>query len=115
MTLDYIGQELIWTLRCNNPYHKNNRTNTVNIIAHNEKENNEIVAFICKHIENKYIKNIIKQDNVWDTYGKQIVRKILIVTVFGEALGYSELNILNDVEISLDEVRKQIKERLKQL
>lgn len=109
MRIDYIGQEVIWELLCNNPYVKNFRASTVTVKCHSEAENNEIVSFISRHISKDKILDIIMEDNIFNKNGNKLVKSIEIKNVFGEE---SELKIINLVSYDITEEIEELKKQL---
>lgn len=110
MLLDYIGQEVIWELRCNHPYKKNFATSNITVRATSEQENKDIVSFIMKHIKADSIIDIIMDDNIFNENGDKIVMVIKIRNVFGRE---SELKIFNQIKYDdIDSEIKKLKDKL---
>lgn len=79
MFIDYIGQELIWELRCNHPYQKNWRSTEINIRISSYEQNRETTAFLFKHLKANEIEKVI-----YENEDKGIVKEFQVKTVFGE-------------------------------
>lgn len=84
MIIDYVGQELIWELMCNHPYHKNFRSFSITIRIKTPKQNKETTNFILSHIPKDRIIDIIYEDNIWVTDDEKIVKDINIRNVFNQ-------------------------------
>lgn len=59
MFYTYIGEELIWKVRANNPYEQNSaRSIDLNFRVDTIEEANEIELFFTRHIHIDYIENM---------------------------------------------------------
>lgn len=109
MRIDYIGQEVIWELLCNNPYRKNFRTSTVTVQCHSESENKDIVAFVLRHIPQDKVLDITMENNIFNKNSDKLIESIKIKNVFCYE---SELKIINsipyDTNKRIEELRKII-------
>lgn len=103
MIIDYIGQEIIWNLRCNNPYCANWRHYSIVIKCISPQENAEAVQFIFSHIEPEYIIDVVKEKNRWHTKETEVVKEIYIKNVFEEV---SRVVFYND----FDDINRKYKE-----
>lgn len=93
MFLDYIGQELMWLLRCNHPYMSNPIQRTIYIHCYSPKRNKEILDFVQCHTPKDVNIKIIMQPTPFICGAEQVVKEIQIETVIG---GISSLKILNE-------------------
>lgn len=93
MLLDYVGQELIWRLRCNHPYELNRSSCCIRIRAHSPKANQDIVDFIMRHIKREWLVDVEKEPTPFVCGDEEVVSCIKIKTVFDRV---SELRILNE-------------------
>lgn len=83
MTIDYPGQELIWELKCNHPYKKNSTSFSITIKCLSEENNDEYSNFFFKHLKTEDILDIKYAENIWNKFGKNIVKQIDVKNVFG--------------------------------
>ena len=61
MTIDYIGQELIWNLLGTNPYHKNTSHYSIKINCKTRMQNEEATKFILAHIPYSKVKDVVME------------------------------------------------------
>lgn len=93
MTIDYIGQELIWNLLGTNPYHKNTSHYSIKINCKTRMQNEEATKFILAHIPYSKVKDVVMEP---DPIGISIVTKrIDIKNVFD---GISSVEFINDIK-----------------
>lgn len=92
MTIDYIGQELIWKLRGIHPYEPNNPHYCIRIICCTPEQNKEIKQFILSHIPYDSIAEINMTKSPFITGDDNIVSEIKVKNVFGNI---SILKIVN--------------------
>ena len=91
MTIDYIGQELIWNLLGTNPYHKNTSHYFIKINCKTRMQNEEAAKFILAHIPYSKIKEVVMES---DTIGiSTVTKRIDIKNVFD---GISSVEFMND-------------------
>jgi hypothetical protein len=95
MILDYIGQELIWNLRGENPYRENKFCWSTYYRCKSFEENIAICQFITKHISLVHIETIVQEDSPFPNGNRKIARQINVKNVFG---GINSLNIINDYD-----------------
>ena len=53
MIINYIGQELIWSLTATHPYKQNRGNYSIMINCETPKQNNDAVRFLKSHLDNK--------------------------------------------------------------
>lgn len=95
MTIDYIGQELIWNLLGTNPYHKNTSHYFIKINCKTRMQNEEAAKFILAHIPYSKVKNVVMEP---DPLGiaiatDRIIKRIDIKNVFD---GISSVEFMNE-------------------
>ena len=80
MTIDYIGQELIWNLLGTNPYHKNTSHYFIKINCKTRMQNEEATKFILAHIPYSKVKDVVMEP---DPLGiSTVTKRIDIKNVF---------------------------------
>ena len=91
MTIDYIGQELIWNLLGTNPYHKNSSHYFIKINCKTRMQNEEATEFILAHIPYSKIKDVVMES---DPIGiTTVTKRIDIKNVFD---GISSVEFMNE-------------------
>ena len=91
MTIDYIGQELIWNLLGTNPYHKNTSHYFIKINCKTRMQNEEATEFILAHIPYSKIKDVVMES---DPIGiSTVTKRIDIKNVFD---GISSVEFMNE-------------------
>lgn len=92
MTIDYIGQELIWNLLGTNPYHKNTSHYSIKINCKTRLQNEEAAKFILAHIPYSKVKDVVMEP---DTLGiSTVTKRIDIKNVFDSI---SSVEFMNDI------------------
>lgn len=96
MTIDYIGQELIWNLLGTNPYHKNTSHYYIKINCKTRMQNEEAAKFILAHIPYSKVKDVVMEP---DPLGisiatDRIIKRIDIKNVFDSI---SSVEFMNDI------------------
>ena len=93
MTIDYIGQELIWNLLGTNPYHKNTSHYFIKINCKTQMQNEEAAKFILAHIPYSKVKDVVMES---DPIGiSTVTKRIDIKNVFD---GISSVEFMNDIK-----------------
>ena len=93
MTIDYIGQELIWNLLGTNPYHKNSSHYSIKINCKTRTQNEEAIEFILAHIPYSKVKDVVMES---DPIGiSTVTKRIDIKNVFD---GISSVEFMNDIK-----------------
>lgn len=93
MTIDYIGQELIWNLLGTNPYHKNSSHYSIKINCKTRLQNEEAAKFILAHIPYSKVKDVVMES---DPIGiSTVTKRIDIKNVFD---GISSVEFMNDIK-----------------
>ena len=93
MTIDYIGQELIWNLLGTNPYHKNTSHYFIKINCKTRIQNEEAAKFILAHIPYSKVKDVVMES---DPIGiSTVTKRIDIKNVFD---GISSVEFINDTK-----------------
>lgn len=93
MTINYIGQELIWNLLGTNPYHKNTSHYYIKINCKTRMQNEEATEFILAHIPFSKVKDVIMES---DPIGiSTVTKRIDIKNVFD---GISSVEFMNDIK-----------------
>ena len=93
MTIDYIGQELIWNLLGTNPYHKNTSHYFIKINCKTRMQNEEAAKFILAHIPYSKVKDVVMES---DPIGiSTVTKRIDIKNVFD---GISSVEFMNDIK-----------------
>ena len=93
MTIDYIGQELIWNLLGTNPYHKNTSHYSIKINCKTRLQNEEAAKFILAHIPYSKVKDVVME---LDPIGiSNVTKRIDIKNVFD---GISSVEFINDTK-----------------
>ena len=93
MTIDYIGQELIWNLLGTNPYHKNSSHYSIKINCKTRLQNEEAAKFILAHIPYSKIKDVVMES---DPIGiSTVTKRIDIKNVFDSI---SSVEFINDTK-----------------
>ena len=91
MTIDYIGQELIWNLLGTNPYHKNTSHYFIKINCKTRTQNEEATKFILEHIPYSKVKDVVMES---DPLGiATVTKRIDIKNVFD---GISSVEFMNE-------------------
>ena len=91
MTIDYIGQELIWNLLGTNPYHKNTSHYFIKINCKTRTQNEEVTKFILEHIPYSKVKDVVMEQ---DPLGiSTVTKRIDIKNVFD---GISSVEFMNE-------------------
>ena len=91
MTIDYIGQELIWNLLGTNPYHKNTSHYFIKINCKTRMQNEEATEFILAHIPYSKIKDVVMESD--PTGISTVTKRIDIKNVFD---GISSVEFMNE-------------------
>jgi len=97
MTIDYIGQELIWNLLGTNPYRKNSSHYSIKINCKTSLQNEEAAKFIFANIPYSKVKDVVMEP---DPLGisiatDRIIKRIYIKNVFD---GISSVEFINDIK-----------------
>ena len=93
MTIDYIGQELIWNLLGTNPYHKNSSHYFIKINCKTRMQNEEATRFILAHISYSKVKDVVMEP---DPLGiSTVTKRINIKNVFDSI---SSVEFINDIK-----------------
>ena len=93
MTIDYVGQELIWNLLGTNPYHKNTSHYLIKINCKTRTQNEEAAKFILAHIPYSKVKDVVMES---DPIGiSTVTKRIDIKNVFD---GISSVEFINDTK-----------------
>ena len=93
MTIDYIGQELIWNLLGTNPYHKNTSHYSIKINCKTRMQNEEAAKFILAHIPYSKVKDVVMES---DPIGiSTVTKRIDIKNVFDSI---SSVEFINDTK-----------------
>lgn len=93
MTIDYIGQELIWNLLGTNPYHKNSSHYFIKINCKTRMQNEEAMEFILAHIPYSKVKDVVMES---DPIGiSTVTKRIDIKNVFDDI---SSVEFMNDIK-----------------
>lgn len=95
ITLDYIGQELIWKLRGVHPYEKNFSSYAVNIKCHTHEQNEIAKTFFLSHLQPELLKDVTIVLMEWETGIRSTVTEITINNVFGKE---SHVYFINDAK-----------------
>ena len=82
MTIDYIGQELIWNLLGTNPYHKNTSHYFIKINCKTRTQNEEATKFILEHIPYSKVKDVVMEPDPIGISTDRIIKRIDINNVF---------------------------------
>lgn len=95
MTIDYIGQELIWNLLGTNPYRQNSSHYSIKINCKTRMQNEEATKFILAHIPYSKVKDVVMEP---DSLGisiatDRIIKRIDIKNVFD---GISSVEFINE-------------------
>lgn len=91
MTIDYIGQELIWNLLGTNPYHKKTSHYFIKINCKTRMQNEEAAKFILAHIPYSKVKDVVMES---DPLGiVTVTKRIDIKNVFD---GISSVEFMNE-------------------
>lgn len=97
MTIDYIGQELIWNLLGTNLYRQNSSHYSIKINCKTRMQNEEAAKFILAHIPYSKVKDVVMES---DPLGisiatDRIIKRIDIKNVFD---GISSVEFMNDIK-----------------
>ena len=93
MTIDYVGQELIWNLLGTNPYHKNTSHYLIKINCKTRTQNEEATKFILEHIPYSKVKDVVIEP---DPIGiSTVTKRIDIKNVFD---CISSVEFINDIK-----------------
>lgn len=95
MTIDYIGQELIWNLLGTNPYHKNSSHYFIKINCKTRLQNEEATKFILAHIPYSKVKDVVMEQDPIGIATDRIIKRIDIKNVFD---GISSVEFINDIK-----------------
>ena len=95
MTIDYIGQELIWNLLGTNPYHKNSSHYFIKINCKTRMQNEEATKFILAHIPYSKIKEVVMESDPLGIATDKIIKRIDIKNVFDSI---SSVEFINDIK-----------------
>ena len=82
MTIDYIGQELIWNLLGTNPYHKNTSHYFIKINCKTRTQNEEATKFILEHIPYSQVKDVVMEPDPLGISTDRRIKRIDINNVF---------------------------------
>ena len=93
MTIDYIGQELIWNLLGTNPYHKNTSHYLIKINCKTRTQNEEATKFILEHIPYSKVKDVVMEPDPIGISTDRIIKRIDINNVFD---GISSVEFMNE-------------------
>ena len=93
MTIDYIGQELIWNLLGTNPYHKNTSHYFIKINCKTRTQNEEATKFILEHIPYSKVKDVVIEPDPIGISTDRIIKRIDIKNVFD---GISSVEFMNE-------------------
>ena len=93
MTIDYIGQELIWNLLGTNPYHKNTSHYFIKINCKSRIQNEEATKFILAHIPYSKVKDVVMEQDPIGIATDRIIKRIDIKNVFD---GISSVEFMNE-------------------
>lgn len=93
MTIDYIGQELIWNLLGTNPYHKNTSHYFIKINCKTRIQNEEATKFILAHIPYSKVKDVVMEQDPIGIATDRIIKRIDIKNVFD---GISSVEFMNE-------------------
>ena len=93
MTIDYIGQELIWNLLGTNPYHKNTSHYFIKINCKTRTQNEEATKFILEHIPYSKVKDVVMEPDPLGIATDRIIKRIDINNVFD---GISSVEFMNE-------------------
>lgn len=93
MTIDYIGQELIWNLLGTNPYHKNSSHYSIKINCKTRTQNEEAAKFILAHIPYSKVKDVVMESDLIGI--STVTKRIDIKNVFD---GISSVEFMNDIK-----------------
>ena len=93
MTIDYIGQELIWNLLGTNPYHKNTSHYFIKINCKTRTQNEEATKFILEHILYSKVKDVVMEPDPLGIATDRIIKRIDIKNVFD---GISSVEFMNE-------------------
>ena len=93
MTIDYIGQELIWNLLGTNPYHKNTSHYFIKINCKTRIQNEEATKFILAHIPYSNVKAVVMEQDPIGIATDRIIKRIDIKNVFD---GISSVEFMNE-------------------
>ena len=94
MTIDYIGQELIWNLLGTNPYRQNSSHYSIKISCKTRMQNEEAAKFILAHIPYSKVKDVVMES---DPLGisiatDRIIKRIDIKNVFDDISSVEFMN-----------------------
>ena len=95
MTIDYIGQELIWNLLGTNPYHKNSSHYFIKINCKTRMQNEEATKFILAHIPYSKVKDVVMESDPIGISNDRIIKRIDIKNVFDSI---SSVEFINDTK-----------------
>ncbi len=95
MTIDYIGQELIWNLLGTNPYHKNTSHYFIKINCKTCLQNEEAAKFILAHIPYSKVKDVVMESDPLGIAIDRIIKRIDIKNAFD---GISSVEFMNDIK-----------------
>ena len=93
MTIDYVGQELIWNLLGTNPYHKNTSHYFIKINCKTRTQNEEATKFILEHIPYSKVKDVVIEPDPIGISTDRIIKRIDIKNVFD---GISSVEFMNE-------------------
>ena len=93
MTIDYIGQELIWNLLGTNPYHKNTSHYFIKINCKTRIQNEEATKFILAYIPYSKVKDVVMEQDPIGIATDRIIKRIDIKNVFD---GISSVEFMNE-------------------
>ena len=93
MTIDYIGQALIWNLLGTNPYHKNTSHYFIKINCKTQMQNEETTKFILAHIPYSKVKDVVMESDPLGIATDRIIKRIDIKNVFD---GISSVEFMNE-------------------
>ena len=95
MTIDYIGQELIWNLLGTNPYHKNTSHYFIKINCKTRMQNEEATKFILAHIPYSKVQDVVMEPDLIGIATDRITKRIDIKNVFDSI---SSVEFINDIK-----------------
>ena len=93
MTIDYIGQELIWNLTATHPYKQNLGNYIIRINCKTPKQNEDAVRFLKSHLGNKMTVETRKYIDKNTGLECVLVSEIFVRDAFG---GFGEAIFINE-------------------
>ena len=93
MTIDYVGQELIWNLTATHPYKQNCGNYIIRINCKTPKQNEDAVRFLKSHLGNKMTVETRKYIDKNTGLECVLVSKISVPDALG---GFGEVIFINE-------------------